>query len=130
MSRHGHNDRAAAEVILQQVKDRDIFGDRWFFGDDWQTDIRQQTGNRVWTPKRANQALQNPPEFDRLLGRVREHIEGTFHHIQNPERNIERLLAKTVHGLSTRVILKVFVLRYLLRRQFAIDIQSFQLLTD
>ncbi len=125
------DERAAAEVVLQQVRDCDIFGDKGFIGDDWQADIRQQTGNRVWTMKRANQALQNPPEFDRLLGSVREHIEGTFHAIQNTGRNIERLLAKTVTGLVTRVALKVtcLVLKHLLRRHFAVDVQSFQRFT-
>jgi len=125
------DEREAAEVVLQRVTDCDIFGDRGFIGDAWQADIRQHTGNRLWTPKRANQSLQNPPEFDRLLGSVREHIEGTFHCIQNTGRNIERLLAKTVDGLCTRVILKVtcLVLKHLLRRRFAIDVQSFQLLS-
>jgi Transposase DDE domain len=124
------DERDAADVVLQRVKDCDIFGDKGFIGDDWQADVRQHTGNRVWTAKRANQALQNPPEFDRLLGSIREHIEGTFHRIQNTGRNIERLLAKTVHGLSTRVILKVtcLVLKQLLRRDFGIDVQSFQVL--
>lgn len=124
------DERQAAEVVLQRVKDCDVFGDKGFIGDDWQADIRQQTGNRIWTAKRANQALQNPPEFDRLLSHIREHIEGTFHCIQNTGRNIERLLAKTIHGLSTRVILKVtcLVLKHLLRRDFGIDVQSFQLL--
>ncbi len=124
------DERVAAEVVLHRVTDCDIFGDKGFIGDDWQAEVRQQTGNRVWTMKRANQAIQNPPEFDRLLGSIREHIEGTFHSIQNTGRNIERLLAKTVHGLCTRVILKVtcLVLKHLLRRRFAIDVQSFQLL--
>src|SRR5713226_9434160 len=126
------DERDAAEVVLQRVKDCDIFGDKGFLGDDWQAAVLQHTGNRVWTPKRANQALQNPAEFDRLLGSVREHIEGTFHCIQNTGRNIERLLAKTVNGLSTRVIVKVtcLVIKHLLRRHFAIDVQSFQLLSD
>ena len=126
------DERAAAEVVLQRVTDCDIFGDKGFLGDEWQTEVHQRTGNRVFTPKRSNQALQNPPEFDRLLGSVREHIEGTFHCLQNTGRNIERLLAKTIQGLSTRVILKVtcLVLKHLLRRQFAIDLQSFQLLSD
>jgi hypothetical protein len=124
------DEREAAEVVLQRVKDCDIFGDKGFIGDDWQASIRQQTGNRIWTTKRANQALQNPPEFDRLLNHIREHIEGTFHCIQNTGRNIERLLAKTIHGLSTRIILKVtcLVLKHLLRRDFGIDVQSFQVL--
>lgn len=125
------DERAAAEVVLQRVTDCDCFGDKGFLGDEWQTEMHQCTGNRVWTPKRTNQALQNPPEFDRLLGSVREHIEGTFHCLQNTGRNIERLLAKTIQGLSTRVILKVtcLVLKHLLRRHFAIDIQSFQLVS-
>src|SRR5260221_8764775 len=126
------DERDAADVVLQRVKDCDIFGDKGFIGDDWQADVRQHTGNRIWTAKRANQAPQNPPEFDRLLSSIREHIEGTVHCIQNTGRNIERLLAKTLHGLSTRVILKVtcLVLKHLLRRRFAIDVQSFELLSD
>ena len=130
---HANTDeRAAAEVVLQRVSDCDILGDKGFIGDDWQAQVRQQTGNRVWTMKRANQACPNPPEFDQLLGSVREHIEGTFHCLQNTGRNIERLLAKTIPGLATRVTLKVtgLVLKQLLRRHFAIDVQSFQLVTD
>jgi len=126
------DERQAADVVLQRVSDCDIFGDKGFIGDNWQADIRHQTGNRVWTAKRANQAIQNPPEFDRLLSSVREHIEGTFHVIQNTGRNIERLLAKTIPGLATRIALKVtaLVLKLLLRRHFAIDVQSFQLLSE
>lgn len=125
------DERDAAEVVLQRVSDCDIFGDKGFIGDEWQAAVRQQTGNRVWTMKRANQAFQNPPEFDRLLGSIREHIEGTFHCLQNTGRNIERLLAKTIEGLSSRVVLKVtcLILKLLLRRNFGIDIQSFELLS-
>jgi hypothetical protein len=105
-----------------------IFGDTGFIGDEWQAQMRQQSGNRVWTAKLANQAHQNPPEFDRLLCHIREHIEDTFHHLQNTGRNIERLFAKTVDDLSTPVMLKVtcLVLRLLLRRNFGIDVQSFE----
>lgn len=88
------DERAAAEVVLHRVTDCDIFGDRGFIDDQWQTEIHQQTGNRVWTPKRTNQALQNPPDFDRLLGSVRERIEGTFHCLQNTGRNIRTSLGK------------------------------------
>lgn len=125
------DEREAAEVVVQWVTGCDIFGDKGFIGDDWQADVRQYTENRVWTPKRANQARQNPLGFDRLLSRVRERIEGTFHVIQNTGRNIERLLAKTISGLATRVTLKVtaFVLKRLLLRHFNIDVQSFQLLS-
>lgn len=121
------DEREAAEVVLQQVHACHIFADKGFIGDAWQADILTETGNRVWTTKRDNQARQNPPAFDKLLNSVREPIEGTFHAIQNTGRNIERLLAKTVDGLSTRVILKVacLVLKHVLRPFFAIDVQSF-----
>src|SRR5579862_4171438 len=48
------DERDAAEVVLQRVTDCDIFGDKGFIGDDWQVEVRQQTGNRVWTMKRTN----------------------------------------------------------------------------
>ncbi len=91
-------------------------------------EVKEQTGNRVWTAKRVNQKEQNPVWFDRLLSRVRERIEGSFNELQNTGRNLERLLAKTVIGLTTRVIAKVtsYTLKQLLRNSFGLDVQTFQ----
>jgi len=116
-------------VVLQRVHNCDILGDKGFIGQAWHRTIKEHTGNRVWTTKRLNQFVQNSPVFDNLLNQLRERIEGTFHCLQNSGRNIERLIAKTVHGLCTRVILKVtaLVLKILLRRDFAIDVQSFSI---
>jgi hypothetical protein len=123
------DERAAAEVVLQRVQDCDILGDKGFLGFAWQKTIQEQTGNRIWTSKRANQFVQNAPSFDALLNHLRERIEGTFHCLQNTGRNIERLIAKTITGLCTRIILKVtaLVLKIILRRDFAIDVQSFSI---
>jgi hypothetical protein len=120
-------ERQAAETVLPYVHNVDIFGDKGFIGAEWQEQMRQQTGNRIWTAKRANQKEQNPPEFDRILNRVRERIEGVFHEIQNTGRNLERLLTKKVVGFCTRVIAKLtsHALKLLLRRDFGIDVQSF-----
>ncbi len=82
-----------------------IFGDKGFIGVEWQPEGTEQTGNRVWTVKRINQKEQNPKSFDRWLNSVRS--EGAFNELQNTGRNMERLLTKTVIGLSTRVIAKV-----------------------
>lgn len=114
------DERQAAETVLSRLSNCDIFGDKGFIGDEWQAQIYAQTGNRVWTVKRANQ-------HDQTLNRIRERIEGAFHEIQNTGRYLERLLAKTVVGLSTRVIAKVtsHALKLLLRRDFGIDVQSF-----
>lgn len=123
------DERKAAETVLVHVRNMDIFGDKGFIGVEWQAQIYEQTGNRVWTTKRANQKVQNPPEFDRILNRVRERIEGAFNEIQNTGRNLERLLAKKVVGLCTRVIAKMtsHALKLLLRRDFGIDVQTFSL---
>ena len=84
-------------------------------------------GCRIYTVKRANQAEQNPVSFDRWLNSIRERIEGVFNEIQNTGRNIERLLAKTVVGLATRVIAKMtsHLLKFMLRKSYGIDVQTF-----
>ncbi len=122
------DERDAAEEVLCSLRTCDIFGDKGFIGAEWQQEVKEQTGNRVWTAKRVNQKEQNPVWFDRLLSRVRERIEGSFNELQNTGRNLERLLAKTVIGLTTRVIAKVtsYTLKQLLRNSFGLDVQTFQ----
>jgi hypothetical protein len=118
--------------VLDRVANAEIFGDKGFLGVEWQAQIHQQTGNTLITPKRKNQKHQHPDGFERLLNHVRERIEGVFHELQNTGRNIERLLAKTVIGLVTHVIAKVtaHLLKYLLRLQYGIDVQTFRYSTD
>ena len=121
------DERAAAEEVLDSVSDCDIFGDKGFLGEEWQFDQEDRQSNRIWTAKRANQATQNSPEFDRWLNSIRERIEGVFNEVQNVGRNVERLFAKTVVGLCTRIIAKManHTLKGILRRFFNIDIISF-----
>jgi len=121
------DEREAAEAVLFNLFNCDIFADKGFISEEWQAQIRDETGNRIWTVKRNNQHIQNPTAFDSLLHRVRERIEGVFHELQNTGRNLERLRARTVLGLCVRVIAKLtsHALKFLLRRDFGIDIQSF-----
>jgi hypothetical protein len=122
------DERLAAETVLDYLCGCAIFADKGFIGEEWQLQIYEQTGNRVWTVKRVNQQQQNPTVFDRWLNSIRERIEGVFNEIQNTGRNIERLLAKTVLGVSTRVIAKMtsHALKHLLRQSFGIDVQTFE----
>ena len=121
------DERLAAESILYTLRGCSIYADKGFIGEDWQEKIFRHTRNRVFTTKRANQKKQNPIEFDRWLNSVRERIEGVFHEIQNTGRNIERLLAKTVIGLTTRIIAKMtsHLLKFILRKVHGIDVQTF-----
>jgi Transposase DDE domain len=123
------DERLAAESVLYTVNECDILADKGFLSADWQARITHETGNVVITPKRANQITQNPSELDAVLGALRERIEGVFHQLQNTGRNIERLLAKTVFGLTARITLKVtcLILKRLLARDFSFDIQSFSI---
>ena len=121
------DERLAAESILYPLRGCSIYADKSFIGEDWQEKIFRHTRNRVFTTKRANQKKQNPIEFDRWLNSVRERIEGVFHEIQNTGRKIERLLAKTVIGLTTRIIAKMtsHLLKFILRKVHGIDVQTF-----
>ncbi len=51
-------------------------------------------------------------------------IEGVFHEIQDTGRNIVHLLAKTVLGLSARVITKMTT--HLLYIDFGINVQTYE----
>lgn len=121
-------ERQAAETVLPYLSNAEIFGDKGFLGVEWQAQIYEQTGNWIVTPKKKNQKVQHPDGFERLLNSVRERIEGVFHEIQNTGRNVERLLAKTVGGLITRMTSKItsHLLKYILRVRYGIDVQSFQ----
>ncbi len=123
------DEREAAEAVLDYLHGCEIIGDKGFVGEFWQSLVRDQTGNRIWTPKRVNQFVQNPEGFDRWLISVRERIEGVFHELTDAGRNLEKLLAKTVVGLATRVIAKVtsHALRHLLRIQFDIKVLTFEI---
>lgn len=121
------DERKAADTVLCHIWSSDIFADKGFIGEDWQANHADVQDNQIWTPKRANQKIQNPVEFDRWLNALHERIEGTFNELQNTGRNLERLPRKTVVGLTTHVIAKItsHTLKLLLRRQFSIDVQTF-----
>lgn len=122
------DERKAAETVLMTLQNATVIGDKGFIGAEWQSKIQKQTGNQLLTPMRKNQKIQHPDGFERLLNTVRERIEGVFHEIQNTGRHIERLLAKTVTGLVTRIVVKVtaHLLKLILRSQYGIDVQTFK----
>jgi len=121
------DERDAAEEVLAYAWNCNILGDKGFIGEEWQQEQSDWHGNRIWTQKRINQKRQNDPAFDRWLNSVRERIEGAFNELQNTGRNLERLLAKKMDGLGTRVIAKMtsHIVKLVLRRFYQIDVQTF-----
>ena len=119
----------AAEAIIDRIGSSDIVADKGFISDPWQAIIYEETGNRFWTPKRANQHRQNRLEFDRWLKHYRNRIEGVFHELTDTGCCLERLHARTLIGLVTRVIAKFtsHALKWILSLRFDINVQSFSL---
>lgn len=121
------DERLAAQAVVFMVRGCRIYADKGFVGEDWQHQLFQHTRNRLYTAKRINQTTQNSTEFDRWLNALRERIEGLFNEVQNTGRNLERLLAKTVLGITTRVIMKMtsHLVKFILRQDYGIDVQTF-----
>lgn len=71
------NERQAAETILPYVQNAIIVGE------EWQTQMREQTGNQLLTSTRRNQLISLSSGVQKRLNSVRERIEGVFHEIQD-----------------------------------------------
>lgn len=121
------DERLAIETLLDVLNGVTLIGDKGFIGKQWQAQIEDDTNNVIWTPKRKNQHQQQDKHFEKWLNQTRERIEGVFHELQNTGRFLERLLAKTVQGVATRLIAKVtaHLFRSHLKSEYQIDIQSF-----
>lgn len=126
------DERQAIATLFEMLNGVTLIGDKGFIGTEWQAQVEADTDNLIWTPKRKNQHQQQDQPFERWLNQTRERIEGVFHELQNTGRFIERLLAKTVHGLATRLIAKVtaHLVRSRLHSEYQIDVQSFLRLSD
>lgn len=121
------DERDAADEILDTLPgNSNVWSDKGFIDEDWQSEWQKQ-GVAVWTTKRENQKVQNPPKFDQLLNRVRERIEGAFDILKEGGRSIEKTLAITVEGVCSRVIAKIssVTLRLFLRKFFGIDVLTY-----
>lgn len=121
------DERQAADELLDRLSGFDLFADKGFIGQAWQTEVLSRTNNRIWTPKRKNQKVQQPSDFERWLNALRLRIEGLFNEIQNVGKNLERLLAKTIVGLCSRIVAKMtsHLLKNILRCNFGIDVLTF-----
>ena len=75
------DERQAAETLLEKLAGFSLFADKGFLGEDWQANIFQFTGNRIWTPKRKNQTKQQSNTFEYWLNTLRLRIEGLFNEI-------------------------------------------------
>lgn len=121
------DEREAADEILDTLpRGSNAWSDKGFLDADWQA-TWQVERIFVWTAKRDNQLLQNPPQFDQLLNQVRERIEGAFDLLKEGGRSVEKTLALTVDGLCARIIAKIssVTFRLFLRKFLGIDVLAY-----
>jgi hypothetical protein len=100
------DERDAAEELLDRYRNLHVLGDKGFLDQFRQTLLTALTGNHLLTPKRRNQAVQNPAEWDALLNRVRRKIETVFSQAKDVF-GLEKPGARTLWGLLSRVIAKL-----------------------
>lgn len=122
------DERVAAEAVLGRLENRRIYGDKGFLGADWQLRMTQAYGHHIFTFKRRNQTDPNPPHLNAFLARHRSRIESTFNALQNTGRFLERLYAKSIVGLCTRIAAKLtaWTLSIVLAQYFSINIRTFE----
>jgi len=98
------DERKAAEAVIDPSSSCDFFADKGFLGLQRQTKIFDQTNHLIWT-------LSCWPINARYFTRCKT----------------ERLLANTIVGLCTHVIMKwtSHLLRHLLRMDFNVNVQTF-----
>jgi hypothetical protein len=121
------DERKAAETLLKKLTGFSLLADKGFLSEDWQVDIFQFTGNQIWTLKRKNQVKQQPKDLERWINGLQLRIEGIFNEVQNIGKNVEHLLAKIVVSLCSRIVAKMtsYLLKYILRLEFGIDVLTF-----
>jgi hypothetical protein len=125
------DERDAAEEVLPSANPNSVvLGDKGFIDEERQNDWKNRYGVSVLTFKRKNQYIQNDLEVSQLLKAYRHQIETTLSSLERIE-DIEDTGAKTVLGLSTRVIAKItsYTFRYYLLRFYGIDVLNFQIVT-
>jgi hypothetical protein len=117
-------------ILHSANPDSIALGDKGFIDEERQVDWKNRYGVSVHTFKRNNQYIRNDPEVSQLLIEHRRQIETTISSLERVE-DIEDTGAKTVLGLSTRVIAKItsYTFRYYLLRFYGIDVLNFQIVT-
>lgn len=121
------DEREAADEILDTLPaGANVWSDKGFIGEDWQAGWNAEDVH-IWSAKRENQHVQNPPAFDRLLNTVRERIETTYDQLKEGGRSVEHTLAKTIDGLCMRIVSKIagLTLRLFLKKFFGIDVLTY-----
>jgi hypothetical protein len=100
------DEREAADDLLAGYHNLQVLGDKGFLDQFRQALLTELTGNQLLTPKRKNQAVQNPVGWDALLNRVRRRIETVFSQAKDVFA-LEKPGARSLWGVISRVIAKL-----------------------
>jgi hypothetical protein len=100
------DEREAALDLLAEYRNLTVLGDKGFLDRFRQTLLTELSGNRLYTPKRKNQAEQNAPAWDATMNRLRRMIETTFGQAKE-FFGLEKPRARSWWGVLSRLIAKL-----------------------
>lgn len=103
------DEREGALDLLEGYAGLVCLGDKGFLDDCRQERLFEGRGIVLITPKRRNQAAQNPPGVDAFFGDFRRRIETTFAQAKE-QLGLERPRARSLWGVLCRVIGKITAL--------------------
>lgn len=116
------DDRAAALDLTSSLSPVTIIGDKGYIGDRFISELKSETKINLIAMKRKKTANQFSKEFRQTIFKARRRIETTFSQLSG-QLNIQRVLAKSMWGLVTRITNKILAhnLCYFINKVFNIN---------
>lgn len=120
------DDRIGLRDLTDEKSNITILGDKGYVGEELFEDM-QKAHICLMALKRSNSKEQYPKNVRRLIFRLRRRVETVFSQLSE-QLHAERVLAKSMHGLKTRLVNKILaydlcmVINHLFRKTY--DIQK------
>jgi hypothetical protein len=100
------DDRAAALELLSAYRNITVLGDKGYTGDEFTKTLKRRKGIIILPLKKNSDKLQFSRTMRRTIFRFRRRIETSGSQLSG-QLNIERVLAKSLWGLLTRIKVKL-----------------------
>ena len=99
------DDREGLRDMTDGLSNITVLGDKGYVGENLNSEMKEQ-GICLMSLKRSNSKADWPKSVRQLIFRLRRRIETVFSQLSE-QLNAERVLAKSFHGLCTRLVNKI-----------------------
>lgn len=101
----------ASEMLGFNSQGKLILADKGYISKEVENKLREYHEIELYVPSRKNQKIQLPKEESRLLNKFRQRIEVVNNILKN-QFNCEKIYAKTLAGLVTKIVSKITALTF------------------